>query len=62
MGLAAEDHSECPSCQLKTGNKDYTLQKFAKFGQQKTGKVLPCMMSLSFTIKWAEFDVNNMKA
>ncbi|XP_076734178.1 uncharacterized protein LOC143414201 [Maylandia zebra] len=45
MGLAAEDHTGCPSCQLKTGNEDYTSQKLTKFGQQKTGKVLPLYRS-----------------
>ncbi len=45
---AAEDHTGCLSCQLRTGNGDYNSHKFTKIGQQKIGKTLPGLMSLDF--------------
>ncbi len=62
---AAEDHTGCRSCQLRTGNGGYNWHRLTKIGQKKIGKKLPGLMSLDFC--WdiqmigSEFGVKNMK-
>ncbi len=45
---AAEDHTGCHSCQLRTGNGGYNSHRLTNIGQQKIGKTLPGLMSLDF--------------
>ncbi len=58
---AAEDHTGCRSCQLRTGNGGYNPHRLTKIG-----KTLPVLMSLDLCcnvqmVGW-EFGVKNMKA
>ncbi len=63
---AAEDHTGCRSCQLRTGNRGYNSHRLTKIGQQKIVKTLPGQMSLDFCcdiqMLGSEFAVKNMKA
>ncbi len=63
---AAEDHTGCRSCQIRTGHGGYNSHRFTKIGQQKMVKTLPGLMSLDFCCNiqmlGSVFGVKNMKA
>ncbi len=63
---AAEDHTGCRSCQLRTAHGGYNLHRLTKIGQRKIVKTLPGLMSLDFCcdvqMVESEFGVKNMKA
>ncbi len=63
---AAEDHTGCHSCQLRTGNGGYNSHRLTKIGQKKNRKTLPGLMSLDFCcdiqMVGSEFGVKNIRA
>ncbi len=51
---AAEDHTGCRSCQLRTGNRGYNSHRITKIGQYKIGNTLPGLMSLDFLLRYSD--------